>query len=581
ASPMANYEYDESSELSPSTISSESSEVSEGSSGDLADLADEDEVDNLQREAEELRQKRKKLEFEVNEKWIGHYGSIFESLLKCKFDDIKFPVHPASDGGSNKKLRVLSFCSGTESQESARDALLLAQFFALKTIMDYRGDNVCVDLVASVDPFRPCHRFVWNNLSTDERERGHYYNYVSELSAGEAFCYFCDCCCVGPGRASGCEGLSDGQAEDLDILVAGFPCPPFSTLNSHRQDKDFKFWNHPDGNVIVDIAHWVQTQPKVPPKAIILENVPGAVAVSHKGRHNPLEFLMKGSVKNYKGLARFYYGLKHWGEYDLMKSNSGNEYFEISAGEFGLPVHRKRIFFVLIRKDLASLEVRNSMAKLMKAATQNPMRLETLSDIMMRHNPSSEGDIDLSEEPQRKVNKHYKSKKEGGTWSMTQNSISESMDFREKHGLPEYGSDKMSSITPRRGILPDRERDIIDVIGLMHEKAGGIPEDLTIDVSQSLRRKPFNVNGKIPQLAKGSKIWYRGKILGPRTLFYAMGWGTSPLDFGSDVDRIRGVSLRVLLANMIAKPQIGLVQLALLYSLRRFTLAPKAEQVEA
>ncbi|CAK0882755.1 unnamed protein product, partial [Prorocentrum cordatum] len=419
ASPMANYEYDESSELSPSTISSGSSEVSEGSSGDLADLADEDEVDNLQREAEELRQKRKKLEFEVNEKWIGHYGSIFESLLKCKFDDIKFPVHPASDGGSNKKLRVLSFCSGTESQESARDALLLAQFFALKTIMDYHGDNVCVDLVASVDPFRPCHRFVWNNLSTDERERGHYYNYVAELSAGEH---------------------------------AEFASP--------RQR--LKFWNHPDGNVIVDIAHWVQTQPKVPPKAIILENVPGAVAVSHKGRHNPLEFLMKGSVKNYKGLARFYYGLKHWGEYDLMKSNSGNEYFEISAGEFGLPVHRKRIFFVLIRKDLASLEVRNSMAKLMKAATQNPMRLETLSDIMMRHNPSSEGDIDLSEEPQRKVNKHYKSKKEGGTWSMTQNSISESMDFREKHGLPEYGSDKMSSITPRRGILPDRERDIID-----------------------------------------------------------------------------------------------------------------------
>eukprot|EP00959_Pyramimonas_sp_CCMP1952_P463522 9485084-Pyramimonas_sp.AAC.1 len=93
----------------------------------------------------------------------------------------------------------------------------------------------------------------------------------------------------------------------------------------------------------------------------------------------------------------------------------------------------------------------------------------------MRHNPSSEGDIDLSEEPQRKVNKHYKSKKEGGTWSMTQNIISESMDFREKHGLPEYGSDKMSSITPRRGILPDRERDIIDVIGLMHEKAGGDP----------------------------------------------------------------------------------------------------------
>lgn len=107
---------------------------------------------------------------------------------------------------------------------------------------------------------------------------------------------------------------------DFDILCAGFPCQPFSTIGKREG-----FEHKTQGTLFFYIARIINVKK---PRAFFLENVPGLV--SHD----------KG-----KTLQTILDVLRHDLQYDV-------DYCVLDAADFGVPQHRKRIYIVGFRDDL-------------------------------------------------------------------------------------------------------------------------------------------------------------------------------------------------------------------------------------
>lgn len=107
---------------------------------------------------------------------------------------------------------------------------------------------------------------------------------------------------------------------DFDILCAGFPCQPFSTIGRREG-----FEHKTQGTLFFNMAKIIHEKR---PKAFLLENVPGIL--SHD----------KG--KTFATIC------------DVLRRDLGYEmdYRILDAADFGLPQFRKRVFFVGFRKDL-------------------------------------------------------------------------------------------------------------------------------------------------------------------------------------------------------------------------------------
>ena len=107
---------------------------------------------------------------------------------------------------------------------------------------------------------------------------------------------------------------------DFDILCAGFPCQPFSTIGKREG-----FEHKTQGTLFFYIAKILDVKK---PRAFFLENVPGLI--SHD----------KG-----KTLKTILDVLRHDLKYDV-------DYCVLDAADFGVPQHRKRIYIVGFRNDL-------------------------------------------------------------------------------------------------------------------------------------------------------------------------------------------------------------------------------------
>lgn len=114
--------------------------------------------------------------------------------------------------------------------------------------------------------------------------------------------------------------ISADTIPDFDVLVAGFPCQPFSIAGLQKGFKDR------DGNHFFEITRIIDAKR---PKVVFLENVPNLME-----HDNGKTFLVI-----YNGLAQFGYSVY----YRVLASN-----------EYGnLPQIRKRIYIVAIRDDIA------------------------------------------------------------------------------------------------------------------------------------------------------------------------------------------------------------------------------------
>lgn len=112
------------------------------------------------------------------------------------------------------------------------------------------------------------------------------------------------------------RNINPDDLQDIDVLVAGFPCQPFSVMGYQRGFKD------PRGNLFFEIARFIDAKT---PRIVFLENVQNLME-----HDNGKTFLVI-----YNTLAQFGYSVK---------------YKVINATDVNLPQNRARIFIVAFRE---------------------------------------------------------------------------------------------------------------------------------------------------------------------------------------------------------------------------------------
>ena len=105
---------------------------------------------------------------------------------------------------------------------------------------------------------------------------------------------------------------------DIDVMIGGFPCQSFSTVNPTKDTNDAR------ANLYKEIVRFLETKR---PKYFICENVKGLLT------------LQKGSI--IQKITKEFEGVGYNVQYKLMK-----------AVEFGVPQRRERVIIVGIRNDI-------------------------------------------------------------------------------------------------------------------------------------------------------------------------------------------------------------------------------------
>ncbi|MCL4200393.1 DNA (cytosine-5-)-methyltransferase [Patescibacteria group bacterium] len=106
---------------------------------------------------------------------------------------------------------------------------------------------------------------------------------------------------------------------DFDVLVAGFPCQPFSSIGKRQG-----FMHATQGTLFYDVLRIIKNKKN---KAFLLENVPGLT--THDGG-NTFKIILKALDEvGYKVFTKI-----------------------LDAADFGVPQQRKRIYIVGFRKDI-------------------------------------------------------------------------------------------------------------------------------------------------------------------------------------------------------------------------------------
>lgn len=109
------------------------------------------------------------------------------------------------------------------------------------------------------------------------------------------------------------------EIPDFDVLVAGFPCQPFSSIGKRQG-----FLHATQGTLFYDILRIIKGKKN---KAFLLENVPG---LTTHDNGNTFKTILKA-----------------------LESEGYKVFYKIlNAANFGVPQHRKRIYIVGFRKDL-------------------------------------------------------------------------------------------------------------------------------------------------------------------------------------------------------------------------------------
>ncbi|MDD3480696.1 MAG: DNA (cytosine-5-)-methyltransferase [Patescibacteria group bacterium] len=121
-----------------------------------------------------------------------------------------------------------------------------------------------------------------------------------------------------PATLASIKDIDPSSIPDHDVLVGGFPCQSFSTVNPNKNPFDERAGLYKDMAKILKIKQ---------PKAFIAENVKGMMTL-HKGK------IFENVTKEFEKQG---YKLNH---------------LLINAADFGIPQKRPRVFIVGIRKDL-------------------------------------------------------------------------------------------------------------------------------------------------------------------------------------------------------------------------------------
>lgn len=116
-------------------------------------------------------------------------------------------------------------------------------------------------------------------------------------------------------------------SHSFDVMVAGFPCQPFSS-SGHRSG-----FTHPSGSVFERLLHFVD---KTQPPGILLENVTGIL--SNKSGHTFWSILQSINARGY-----------------------AIEWFTLESLSFGIPQDRRRVFIAATKRQIYEPIPHNAM----------------------------------------------------------------------------------------------------------------------------------------------------------------------------------------------------------------------------
>lgn len=140
------------------------------------------------------------------------------------------------------------------------------------------------------------------------------------------------------------------EVPSADILLAGFPCQPFSNAGKRRGVDDAR------GTLFLDTLKIIRAKQ---PKVVVFENVRGLLSIKDSNGKKLIDRIVKElskSGKNYKG-----YTVK----YELL-----------SASDYEVPQNRHRVFVIGVRKD-----IENSFSFPAKVPKKNLTLRHVLSDL--------------------------------------------------------------------------------------------------------------------------------------------------------------------------------------------------------
>lgn len=116
------------------------------------------------------------------------------------------------------------------------------------------------------------------------------------------------------------------EVPSADVLLAGFPCQPFSNAGKRRGVADAR------GTLFLDTLKIIRAKQ---PKVVVFENVRGLLSIKDDTGTKLIDRIVKElskTTKNYKG-----YKVK----YELLNSS-----------DYGVPQNRHRVFMIGVRKDV-------------------------------------------------------------------------------------------------------------------------------------------------------------------------------------------------------------------------------------
>ena len=217
---------------------------------------------------------------------------------------------------------------------------------------------------------------------------------------------------------------------------------------------------------------------------------------------------------------------------------------------FGIPMERKRVFWVCLRKDIFGQRMLHTIFDNLASLGANPMPPRHLDDALPVDFEPYGGDDYDDGQPAKRV------RLEG---NMSEESIVMSRTFRHKYGLPQFGTSAGSPfsklVSPHlEKAMTAREMDVVDVAFLMHlQQVQHVPADLVVEVNKTLAWHPWAV-GRLGSPGTGSKYLYKGQILTPEQVLKTMGWGHRDLEFPP---ALTVSAKRRLVGNVISPPVIG------------------------
>ena len=416
-----------------------------------------------------------------------------------------------------RPLQVATPCSGTD-----------APVHALEMLVGKAG----VNHVFSVDNWSASESFILHNFTP-----AHFYGDVADLLNGKAGAA-CSCC-----KGSTCSAY---QTHTLDVLIMGFPCKPYSALNMRRWADGYDPFQDPNAGPFFNFRLWLGREDTPKPRCVILENVGGllqpfscsSVPQQYK---TPLDYILRGVSR--QGTRKIKHGLEFLPEYAIT-------HLTLDARHAGLPMRRRRVFIVMIRRDLVRDHAHpfDAFHGLLSKVKSHPLTALSLEEFV-------HDDPDGRPAP-KKAKTHQ---------PLSTHGMSQSTKFRQKHGLPPMGSkhgSPFSRSAPPELLraLTERETELCNcVFALMVKKLGHVPESLSINVSESLSRAPWKL-GSVRSVSTHSKIYFHKtqQILNVPTLFQIFGWCPRDITFP---DGMAETALRVLVGNMMAVPTVGVVEL--------------------